>query len=313
MLPEKQAPVTKPTLVVLAAGMGSRYGGLKQLEPMGPHGETLLDYSVFDALRSGFGRIVFVIRRDFAAQFQAQVVSRYARHVEVVCVFQDLHDLPAGFTLPAGRIKPWGTVHAVMSARQLLDGFFAVVNADDFYGREAYRCMADYHWQWLEAGCSPHQCAMVAYTVQSTLSSHGGVNRGICQVQDGLLVSVEELTGIKIDDDGVCRGRQPSGQPLVLSPQALVSMNFWGMTPSVLASLSKQFTSFLERQGQDPASEYYLPTAVDTLIRSQSVQCRALPTGSVWFGVTYPQDKAMCARSLQHLTEAGSYPPSLWS
>lgn len=313
MLPVRQTPMTKPTLVVLAAGMGSRYGGLKQLDPMGPHGETILDYSVFDAQHSGFGRVVFVIRRDFADQFEAQVVARYASRMEVVYVFQDLHDLPAGFRVPSGRTKPWGTVHALLAARQVLDGFFAVVNADDFYGRQAYRCMVDYHRQWCEATCPASQCAMVAYTVQSTLSSHGGVNRGICQVHDGLLVSVEELTDIKVDGDGVCRGRQLSGQTLVLSRQALVSMNFWGMTPWVLTRLSELFTQFLAQQGEDPVSECYIPTVLDTLIRSQQVQCRALPTESDWFGVTYPQDKALCARELRQLIETGSYPPGLWS
>lgn len=313
MLPASQAPMTQPTLVVLAAGLGSRYGGLKQLDPMGPHGETILDYSVFDAQRGGFGRVVFVIRRDFADQFEAKVVTRYAGHIEVVCVFQDLHDLPAGFRAPSGRTKPWGTVHALLAARQVLDGFFAVVNADDFYGREAYRCMADHHRQWRESGCPANQCAMVAYTVQSTLSSHGGVNRGICRVDHGWLVSVEELTDIKVDGDGVCRGRQLSGQTLVLSRQALVSMNFWGMTPWVLARLAEQFTRFLAQQGEDPVAECYLPTVMDQLIGSQQIQCRALPTGSVWFGVTYRQDKSVCTRKLQQLLEAGSYPRGLWS
>lgn len=305
--------VAKPTLVILAAGMGSRYGGLKQLDPIGPHGETLLDYSVFDALRAGFGRIIFVIRRDFGDQFQAQVVARYTLSIDVVCVFQELHDLPAGFKLPAGRSKPWGTVHAVLAAREVLDGFFAVINADDFYGRQAYQHMVEHYRSWMVAGCRSDQCAMVAYPIRNTLSSHGGVNRGICQVQVGQLVSVEEVLEIRLESNGGCRGHQLDGHAIELDPQALVSMNFWGLTPAVLSMMAEQFAEFLQQRGTEQASECYIPTVMDQLIRSHQVACRVLPTESAWLGVTYREDKAACAEAIQRLVQDGSYPRHLWS
>ena len=305
--------VAKPTLVILAAGMGSRYGGLKQLDPIGPHGETILDYSVFDAKRAGFGRIVFVIRRDFADLFQAQVAARYAGVIEVVCAFQDLHDLPAGFKLPAGRSKPWGTVHAVLAAREALDGFFAVINADDFYGRQSYQHMFEHYQDWVRVGCRPDQCAMVAYPVRSTLSSHGGVNRGICQVQDGQLVSVEEVVDIRLENDGRCHGRKLNSHTIELDPAALVSMNFWGLTNAVLPLMTERFAEFLHQHGTEPVSECYIPTVMDELISSHQVLCRVLPTESAWFGVTYRQDKAACAERLRQLIEDGSYPHRLWA
>jgi len=305
--------VAKPTLVILAAGMGSRYGGLKQLDPIGPHGETILDYSVFDAMRAGFGRIIFVIRRDFADLFQAQVAARYAGVIEVVCTFQDLHDLPAGFEPPSGRNKPWGTVHAVLAARAVLDGFFAVINADDFYGSQSYQHMFEHYQDWVRVGCRPEQCAMVAYPVRSTLSSHGGVNRGICRVQNEQLVSVEEVVDIRLENDGKCRGRKLDGHAIELDQKARVSMNFWGLTPGVLALMVERFTEFLRRHGKEPASECYIPTVMDELISSHQVLCRVLPTESAWFGVTYRQDKAACAEAVQRLIEAGSYPLHLWA
>ncbi len=305
--------IDQPTLVILAAGMGSRYGGLKQLDPIGPHGETLLDYSVFDALRAGFGRIVFVIRRDFSDLFQAQVVTRYAGSIDVVCVFQELHHLPAGFELPASRVKPWGTVHAVIAARAVLNGFFAVINADDFYGRQAYQQMFEHHQDWVMAGCRPEQCAMVAYPIRNTLSSHGGVNRGICLVQDGQLVSVEEVLDIRLEHNGRCRGHQLDGHAIELDPEALVSMNFWGLTPAVLSLMAKQFADFLHQRGTEEASECYIPTVMDQLIRSHQATCRVLPTVSAWFGVTYREDKTACAEAIQRLVQDGSYPRHLWS
>lgn len=304
------------SLVVLAAGMGSRYGGLKQLDPMGPSGETVLDYAVFDALRAGFGRVVFVIRRDFADQFQAQVVSRYANRIDVTCVCQDPDDLPAGHLRPAARTKPWGTLHAVLAARQVLTGAFAVINADDFYGQDAYVQMARQLRQGGSAGPAPGavvHCAMVGYAVESTLSGNGGVNRGICQVTHGLLTGVQEVLGIVRLPDGSCCGQTLSGQPVPVPPQAVASMNFWGFTPDVLPPMLAYFGDFLTTHGGTPGAECYIPSLVDHLIRAGQADCRVLSTHSAWFGVTYPQDRASCMARLQQVVVQGLYPANLWA
>ena len=298
-------------MVVLAAGMGTRYGGLKQLEPIGPHGETILDYSVFDAVRAGFGRVVFVIRREFAQAFAAQICPRYEGRVDVTCVFQDMHHLPSGFVVPAGRTKPWGTVHAVLAARQELDDFFAVVNADDFYGLDAFKRMVDNFRQAVESPEAPDQCAMVGYQIENTLSPHGGVNRGICLEQHGYLQAVEEITNIALDADGSLRGTNLAGQNVAISAQALVSMNFWGFTMSVLDQMSDCFVDFLRHHGDDLSAECYIPAVVDTLIRAQQLDCRVLSTTSQWFGVTYPQDRVVCVENIRQLIAAGAYPSRL--
>ena len=302
-----------PTLVVLAAGLGSRYGGLKQLDPMGPHGETILDYSVFDASRAGFGRIVFVIRREFADEFQSKVLTRYAGKLDVLCVFQELDDLPPGFSRPTQRTRPWGTLHAVLAARQVIDGFFAVVNADDFYGRDAYQCMVAFYRQWATAGCPSDVGAMLAYEIRKTLSPSGGVNRGICRARSELLESVVEMTGIHVSPQGLLMGRNLAGQPQVVAPQARVSMNFWGLTPTLVHQMGEQFARFLARQGADLTAECYLPSVIDELITTQQMVCRVLPTDSEWFGVTYLHDRSWCADRLRQLTDVGVYPQRLWS
>ncbi|WP_218942730.1 sugar phosphate nucleotidyltransferase [Rhodoferax sp. BLA1] len=302
-----------PTLVVLAAGMGSRYGGLKQLDPMGPCGETILDYSVFDALRAGFGRIVFVIRRTLAEAFQSQVLARYENQVDVSCVFQDLDDLPAGYQRPAQRTRPWGTLHAVLAARHVVDDFFAVINADDFYGRDAYQCMVAHYQRWAADGRRADEGAMLAYNIHQTLSPSGGVNRGICQAQADLLTSVAEMTDIQLAVDGSCWGRNLLGDQQLISPQARVSMNFWGLTPSLLSLMAYQFTRFLAQHPNELTAECYLPSVIDELISAQKMVCRILPTDSVWFGVTYPQDRLACVDQLRQLTVRGDYPSGLWS
>jgi choline kinase len=304
-----------PCLVVLAAGMGSRYGGLKQLDPMGPSGETVLDYAVFDALRAGFGRVVFVIRRDFADQFQTQVVSRYANRIDVTCVCQDLDDVPDGHVRPVDRSKPWGTLHAVLAARRVLTGAFAVINADDFYGQDAYVQMARHLMPGPVAQLAPPgvaRYAMVGYAVESTLSQNGGVNRGICQVTQGLLTGVEEVLGIVRLPDGQCQGRTVLGQTVPVLPQAVASMNFWGFTSDVLPPMLAYFSDFLTRQGSAPGAECYIPSLVDHLIHTGQADCRVLPTLSEWFGVTYPQDRASCMARLQQLVAQGAYPSNLW-
>jgi len=300
-----------PTLLVLAAGMGSRYGGLKQIDPMGPNGETVLDYSVFDAIRAGFGRVVFIIREDFAEAFQHGIGSRFAGRIQVDYAFQHLDDLPAGFTVPAGRSKPWGTTHAVRAARALVNEPFAVINADDFYGRDAYQRAATFLTQPAATAGKAHY-AMIGYPLVNTLSDHGDVNRGICTTDaNGLLSSVEEYVKIQRDDDGVVRGIALDTTRKTIAESGPVSMNFWAFTHSFFAQLEDGFTRFLQAHGQAEKSEYYIPTIVDELIRSNKADCAVIPTTSHWFGVTYPDDKPHVVASIQQLIADGEYPERL--
>ncbi len=301
----------KPTLLVLAAGMGSRYGGLKQMDPMGPDGETVLDYSVFDAIRAGFGRVIFIIREDFAEAFKSGVGARFAARIEVDYAFQRLDDLPAGFSVPEGRAKPWGTAHAVRAARDLVDAPFAVINADDFYGRDAYQRAADFlTTPTAETGVSHY--AMVGYPLANTLSDHGDVNRGICtRDANGLLTYVEEFVAIEREADGVVRGNALDGSRREIDTTTPVSMNFWAFTPALFGQLEIQFTEFLKQHGEKEKSEFYIPTLVDALIRQGTADCRVLDTDSQWFGVTYPDDKPHVVASIRRLIDAGEYPESL--
>jgi len=303
---------TAPTLLVLAAGMGSRYGGLKQLDPMGPNGETLLDYSVFDALRAGFGRVVFVIRKDFAAAFEGSVGRRYRDRTRVDYVYQDLFDVPDGFSVPAGRVRPWGTLHAVRAARNEVDEPFAVINADDFYGQDAFRRLVSY-FRWSDPGAPnvDHYC-MVGYPIKHTLSVAGGVNRGICIEAGGFLAGVEECTGILRGDEGNCRGLGLNGEWTEFPDNAIASMNFWGFTPSIFGQMDRYFSDFLKSQGGSTDAECYIPSVVDCLVRSGEADCRILKTDSAWFGITYAQDKPVSMRNIRSLIDAGEYKEHLW-
>ena len=295
----------QPTLLLLAAGMGSRYGGLKQLDAMGPSGQTMIDYAVLDAIRAGFGKIVFVIRKDFEAEFREKIGQRYEDKIEVCYAFQQLDDLPGNCTVPEGRTKPWGTAHAVRAARDVIAEPFAVINADDFYGREAYQHMAE-HLKALpgDAGLA---LSMVGYVLKNTLSPHGTVNRGICGIENGQLQGVEEFTTIGIDADEVLRGEGLDGQRIELKDDAVVSMNFWGFYPALFAPLEVSFENFLTERGSEMKSEYYLPSLVDQLIQDSRAACLVLRSDSPWFGVTYPEDKARVVDSIAKLTEAGVY------
>lgn len=301
-----------PTLLILAAGLGSRYGGLKQFEPMGPGGETLLDYSVFDAHRAGFERIVLVIRPDLAPQIKAELERRYQGHIALDFVVQDLHDVPEGFCVPAERSKPWGTLHAVLSARHAIQTPFAVINADDFYGPMAYRQVADFFGHSDAPSCGISHYCMIGYAVNHTLSANGGVNRGICDSRDGFLENVEELTGIVADSDDMCHGFRLDGTRVDISAHALASMNFWGFTPAIFAQMHSHFTEFLAEHGQRPGAECYIPSVVDRLIREQHADCRILHTTDHWFGVTYAQDRISSVARLSALISAGIYPERLW-
>jgi NDP-sugar pyrophosphorylase family protein len=301
----------KPTLLVLAAGMGSRYGGLKQMDPMGPNGETVLDYSVYDAIRAGFGRVIFVIREDFAQAFRVGVGARFADRIQVDYAFQNLDDLPAGFTIPEGRTKPWGTAHAVRSARHLLHGSFAVINADDFYGSDAYERAAGFLRQ-AHAETDKAHYAMVGYPLVNTLSDHGAVNRGICtRSEDRLLTGVEEYVDIRREADEIVRGNALDGSRRDLCEASPVSMNFWAFSHCFYQYLEEDFINFLTHFGQQQKSEYYIPTVVDALIRSGKADCAVIETTSHWFGVTYPDDKQHVVASIRKLIEAGEYPAAL--
>ncbi len=289
----------KTTLLVLAAGMGSRYGGLKQIDPMGPNGETLLDYSLQDAHAAGFDKIVFVIRRDFEEVFREKVGVRYADMFEITYAFQALEDLPDGFTVPEGRVKPWGTAHAILAARELISEPFVAINADDYYGADAYPRIHDYLGE-MDPTNAGDMC-MVGYPLRNTLSHHGTVNRGVCRLRDGFLENVEEHTGIGADVEGTIQGENLAGDMVAIDGEALVSMNFWGFTPAFFQPLEEQFIRFLKEKGNELKSECYIPTVVDDLIREGKARCEVLPTTGEWFGVTYPEDKAVVQERLQKL------------
>ena len=299
------------TLLVLAAGMGSRYGGLKQLDPVGPSGEVVLDYAVHDAIAAGFDRVVFVVRRDFEEAFRRLVDSRYSKWIETDIVFQDIGDMPDGFSAPPSRIKPWGTGHAIWCARKAIKGPFLVVNADDFYGREAFSLMADF----LERtkGQRNLQVGMVAYSLGNTLSDHGTVSRGICTLgPDGLLAGVEEYTGIQ-RRNGVIDGTAPNGSRREFTGKEPASMNFWGFNTGIFPILEQRFCDFLNSGGmEDPKSEYYIPSAVDSLVASDGAKVPVLFCGARWFGVTYRQDRPIVGETLRQMVKDGIYPSPLF-
>ena len=294
--------MTRPTLLVLAAGMGSRYGGLKQLDPVGPGGETLLDYSVHDAIRAGFDRVVFLIRCDIENDFRSQIGSRYTGQIAVDYAFQQLDALPADFTTPAGRTKPWGTAHAVWCAREAVTAPFAAINADDFYGADAFRRVGQF-LQSIDTNAHPATFAMAGYRLDKTLSDHGTVARGVCEVgNDGLLQRVEELTDIARRPDGViaCGDR-------VLSGDVPVSMNFWGFTPRIFPFLEVNLRDFLAKNITNEKAEHYIPTAVANMVAAGQATVRVLPTEADWFGVTYREDRPRVVESLARLASSGAY------
>jgi dTDP-glucose pyrophosphorylase len=299
----------KLALLVLAAGMGSRYGGLKQVDPMGPSGETLLDYSVFDALRAGFERIVFIIRRDIEAEFRQKIGSRYKGNVAVDYVFQQLDFLPDGFSVPAGRKKPWGTAHAIWCAREAVAGPFAAINADDFYGRETYEVIGNF---LRVAATASSRFAMAGYRLDNTLSEHGTVARGVCQVDaDGKLVAISECTGIERVEGGI-QQTEADGAARKFRGDEPVSMNFWGLTPAIFPLIEDQLAAFLAASSNDPKAECYIPAVVGETIARGQATLEVLPTGAEWFGVTYREDKPEVMQALKRLHSDGVYPAPLW-
>ena len=301
----------KPTLVVLAAGMGSRYGGLKQVDPVGPSGEAILDYSVFDAHRAGFGKVVFIIRKDFETEFKERVGSKYEGILPVEYCYQDINDLPSPFTVPAERAKPWGTAHAIRAARDVVKEPFAAINADDFYGRDAFAKLAAF-LQRPAAADGKFHFAMVGYKLDLTLSDNGSVARGICRVDGGKLESVTEMTKL-VRVPGGAENREDEANPVKLTGEERVSMNLWGFTPELFAALEDRFPAWLEKNAAEPKSEWYIPFVVDELIHEGKADVEVLPTDSNWFGVTYREDKPFVTAEIGKLVAAGEYPQSLFA
>jgi UTP-glucose-1-phosphate uridylyltransferase len=292
------------SLVVLAAGIGSRYGCLKQMDPIGPGGEFLLDYAVCDARRAGFSRVVFVIRRDIEAPFRAAMGARIERQIETSYVFQSLDALPTGHIVPTGRTKPWGTGQAVLCCAGTVGEPFAVINADDYYGRLSYQALASF---LADTAAEPDRHAMVAFQLARTVSEHGSVSRGICEVESGNLRRIVETTGIERRDGKLVSATR------TLSGNEPVSMNCWGFKPSLFWTLETAFESFLQASGRDLKAEFYLPAVVDDMIRERRARVDVLPTPDAWFGVTNPQDRITVVSRIATLVRDGTYPAPLWT
>ena len=302
----------KTALVIMAAGIGSRFGkGIKQLAPVGPCGEIIMDYSIHDALEAGFNKVVFIIRRDLEEEFRKVIGERIEKIVEVEYVFQELDDLPEGFTKPADRTKPWGTGQAVLAAKKVLDEPFIVINADDYYGKEAYVKVHDYLIQEQPKDGRIHIC-MAGFRLGNTLSDNGSVTRGICNIENGQLTGVDETHDI-FKTAGGAEARNTDGSVRKLDVKNLVSMNIWGLTPDFMEILEKGFVEFLSRLAPDDIKkEYLLPILVDQLIKNGSASVDVLETKDTWFGVTYQEDKEAVMEAFKNLTDAGVYPQGLY-
>ena len=298
----------KPTLLVLAAGMGSRYGGLKQIDPVGPNGEAIIEYSMYDAVKAGFGKIVFVIRRDFEDAFKEMIGSKLDGICEVEYVYQELDKCLGDFEVPEGREKPWGTGHAILVADEVIDEPFAVINADDFYGGDSYKACGEY----LTSQAGENDYCMVGYTLRNTLSANGTVSRGICNCDEQMnLIDVAEHTKIQ-EKEGKIVCLDDEGNEKVLTGEEVVSMNLWGFGPSIFTYLKSQFSQFLAERGNEPKSEFYIPFVVDRLIKERMAKVKVLKSGASWFGVTYPDDKPVVAAEIKDLVDSGIYPEELW-
>lgn len=300
----------KPTLIVLAAGMGSRYGSLKQVDKLGPGGETIIDYSVFDAMKAGFSKVVFVISKSIEKDFIDVFSNRFLKKIPYEIVFQELDMLPEGFTCPEERTKPWGTAHALWVCREVVKEPFVVINADDFYGKEAYQVLADHLKQ--NPDHNSNNFAMCGYRLDNTLSEHGTVTRGICKInQKGYLESVDEQFNIGRDEAGNIVSYKDDGN-IVLKPDSTVSMNIWAFNPSLFQLIEAYFIKFLKKHILAPKSELVTPQLVDQIIKEGKGKIKVLHSASKWFGVTYANDKPLVMQKLKELTDSGKYPKSLW-
>ena len=289
------------TLLVMAAGMGSRYGGLKQLDAVGPNRETIIDYSVYDAIEAGFSKVVFIIRQEFEEEFKEKITDKYAGKIQVEFAFQNLHRLPNGFICPEGREKPWGTGHAILSAVALINEPFVVINGDDYYGRESFKVVADYY------GEGANQFSMVAFRLDKTLSIFGGVTRGLCTVKEGKLDTVIETENLKKAEDGVSTDRD-----IVLNGAEPVSMNMWGFTPVLFDYLRDMFKEFLKEYGTEMKSEFLIPSVINDLIQSRREEVHVMRSNANWFGVTYKEDKPYVMGEILKLVDGNVYPQKLF-
>ncbi len=299
------------TLVVLAAGMGSRYGGLKQLDTVGPSGEAIIDYSIYDALKAGFNKIVFIIRKDIEADFKRFVGSKFEGKVAVEYVYQEIDKLPEGFEVPTNRTKPWGTAHAVLMAAEVVKENFAVINADDFYGREAYTTIANY---LLNLDTTSYDNAMVGYLLKNTLSDNGYVSRGQCRAnENSFLIDVVERTHIEKETNGIFFDAGEEKGKMFLHDNTLVSMNFWGFTPMFFKQLALEFHAFLKANKTELKAEFYIPSVVNQMIKNKIGNTKVLQSTASWFGVTYQDDKPRVVNNIKQLIEQSVYPKALWS
>ncbi len=297
----------KPTLLILAAGLGSRYGGQKQTDEFGPHGETITDYSIYDALKAGFGRVVFVISPRMEKEFNESYIRRFPSDLQVEYVIQDVKNVPDGFTVPETRVKPWGTAHAVLMAKDTIREPFAVINADDFYGRESYRIMHDF-----VLNSKPGEYSALGYTLSKTVSEHGSVARGICETDEtGHLTRIVERTKV-FSDNGRIFYEDETGSMHDLAPSAKVSMNFFGFTPDIFGHLEKLFRDYIQENINSEKAEFFIPYVADQLIRKGNATFRVLSTPESWFGVTYQEDRPHVLNMIEQLVNKGIYPAPLW-
>ena len=306
--------MTRPVLVIMAAGMGSRYGGLKQIDPIDADGHIIMDYSVFDAVRAGFRDVIFIIKKENEQSFRSAIGDRLARRVGVHYAFQSLEDIPEGFAVPEGRVKPWGTGHAVRSCRELIRGPFAVINADDYYGPEAFHQI--YQYLSSHPDDDKFRYAMVGYILGNTLTENGHVSRGICQVDaQGYLEKIQERTCIVRTEDGAAYSEDDGESFTAVAADSCVSMNMWGFTESIMRELEEGFTRFFrEEVPADPMkAEYYLPTAAGDLVRTGQASVKVLPSTDRWYGMTYKEDKKMVEQAMKELKKKGVYPGHLWA
>jgi UTP-glucose-1-phosphate uridylyltransferase len=309
---EREEVMEKPTLVVMAAGMGSRYGGLKQIDPVGPNGEIIMDYSIYDALKAGFGRVVFIIKKETEQLFREAIGDRVSKFIDTAYVYQELTKVQGGYKVPAGRTKPWGTGHAVLCCQEVVDTPFAVINADDYYGPSSFQILADFLTKAKDAEkyC---QYAMVGYILENTLTEHGTVARGVCDVDDkGYMIDIQERTKIKRERDGA-KYYSEEGAWIELPRESTVSMNTWGFTPSIFQGLEAGFAEFLKRNTDNILNaEFFLPNLVNDMIKEEKAKVRVLTSREQWYGVTYKKDKPAVKAAINHQILTGVYPERLW-
>lgn len=304
----------KPVLLVMAAGMGSRYGGLKQIDPVGKNGQVIMDYSIYDAKRAGFETVIFIIKRENYEIFKEAVGDRLSKHMEVNYAFQDITDLPEGFSVPEQRVKPWGTAHAIMAARELIDGPFAVINADDYYGPEAFKVLYEYLSQTDDKN-DCYEFSMVGYDLKSTISENGSVARGVCDVnEEGFLVRVTERTCIEKDGENAKYSEDNGKTWIPLDGKTIVSLNLWGLGNGFLIEAIKGFPDFLNASLKDNPlkCEYFLPSVISSLIEANKARVKVLHSSDKWYGVTYQADKPIVVNAIAEMTASGLYPENLW-